>query len=797
MHGEKRTGKPTQKTDMDHQRAAQLVRSLKAEDDLRKKLLVPLLQKMGFVDVIHHHGPLEQGKDIVATRQNPGFTDEHYAFVVKKDGINATAGKRHSIQNVWDQVLAAFNTPFVHGGRKLRINKVVVVSGGQISHQAEKQLQEYAETNQLLGANLEFAGVERVAAWVTEHWPEAYEDIHCNIYSALCKACLEDDVLGGMEVGQERGGKQLCDVFIELSVRHYKKRRGRSGTFSMKDVYQNYKASEVLKKLPGNLLFVGEAGSGKSTVLKTLYARLCNDVRVAENAPIPVFMKAVWLDSLEDKADVTTLIDSALRRWPLDQSERNAISAAAKKNNCVLFVDGIDEIKDTEVRSKVINLLAAPMRGARVISSSRGSAFPGGWAPDGVTRLQMLPLNPDSVGTFISRWFADDDKVASKLSEMLRDGTVNNVLPMTPMALTLLAITINSSHYRQEIPTNITELYSMFADVCLDKWDAQKGIGSTFEYQIKHEALISLASAWQDAGHSCALEGDVCGFLENHFAQSGLPLDIELLVQELIDRSGLLKVNDSGYVEFSHFSFQSFFAAESLRDRADFAGFAAASFSDPWWQLSVFFAVGLRKHADDVFAQAPKDWSQLSGPTQIELGRNIGLTLQAGFMTSQQTKVEWCALGLELMANALERGVGGDWHFESAKDLPAAYYYVIFFEIAKEAYGSLVLNEAIQDVATSPGQLESDFMKWVLMGPLSRLDLWAAQGIEQTLSKGSHPHYLFLSSYLLGRVEERTAVTRRIARKLGKRSRRLHDATKTLFLPPKLPRKGSAEEVND
>ncbi len=84
-----------------------------SEEDLRKKVLIPLFKAMGYLDVMGHHGgSQEQGKDIVMWK--PGdFRDRvNYAVVVKAAKISGKAKGKSSAAEVRFQVDQALGLPF-------------------------------------------------------------------------------------------------------------------------------------------------------------------------------------------------------------------------------------------------------------------------------------------------------------------------------------------------------------------------------------------------------------------------------------------------------------------------------------------------------------------------------------------------------------------------------------------------------------------------------------------------------------------------------------------------------------
>lgn len=107
-----------------------------------RRLLMELFPEMGYKDVDHYHGGvLEQGKDITMWRWgNPGRVN--VVALVKRGTISGQAQKKKgSACEVFMQVCQAFGEPYIDpGGSKRPVNKVLVVTNGDIRKEARQSL---------------------------------------------------------------------------------------------------------------------------------------------------------------------------------------------------------------------------------------------------------------------------------------------------------------------------------------------------------------------------------------------------------------------------------------------------------------------------------------------------------------------------------------------------------------------------------------------------------------------------------------------------------------------------------
>lgn len=99
------------------------------EAELRSRVIMPLLPRLGIEAAYHNHGPNELGKDIVGWMEGPQKSQIPYAFVVKRGKVSGEVA-----EGVADQINKAFNTTFRAGTDDVerKAHYVWVISSGAI-----------------------------------------------------------------------------------------------------------------------------------------------------------------------------------------------------------------------------------------------------------------------------------------------------------------------------------------------------------------------------------------------------------------------------------------------------------------------------------------------------------------------------------------------------------------------------------------------------------------------------------------------------------------------------------------
>src|SRR5579863_6314596 len=136
-----------------------------SEDDLRKKVLIPLLKAMDFQDVYEYHGGSgEQGKDIVCWRANELGNRVNWAFVVKAATVSGKASiNKGTAGEIQTQIQQCFGSPFIDPltGKSENVNWCWVISNKAVSKEAVIAIKS-ALGNSVYKENVEFVSIDKL-----------------------------------------------------------------------------------------------------------------------------------------------------------------------------------------------------------------------------------------------------------------------------------------------------------------------------------------------------------------------------------------------------------------------------------------------------------------------------------------------------------------------------------------------------------------------------------------------------------------------------------------------------------
>lgn len=154
------------------------------ESELRKKIIIPLMQAMGFNDVIEYHGTNEKGKDIIGWKSDELKGRLYYAVIAKAGDIHGSVGKTNSASEVLYQVRQAFSSPYrdIYGLSEVKIHRCIVITNGSISSSAIESISgDIGSSN--LERNLDFIDVNKLKLLVDKYLPTKYGIIGNIVYT--------------------------------------------------------------------------------------------------------------------------------------------------------------------------------------------------------------------------------------------------------------------------------------------------------------------------------------------------------------------------------------------------------------------------------------------------------------------------------------------------------------------------------------------------------------------------------------------------------------------------------------
>lgn len=542
-----------------------------------------------------------------------------------------------NLHTILAQLRTALDHPYVCVRTKSRKKPTVVylVASGTINANARSYIQQ-----EISDPRLKFLDRDDVIAKVDEHCPEIWSGIAAEITPYLKSLADRVDELSvsiqDINPAQSSFGafaaasdNSFIDPLLGYQELTLEKRHGQvSEDFRFVEI----RGSQLFRANGVRALVLGDAGSGKTTLMIRLAYLLARNATVARKAyKVPIFARASEL--LSGSEDVFSSLSSlvlknhALQALPfsLDDFEEGRV---------VLLVDGLDELAENLDRQAVIDFCLRYAENfpkcSMALTTRPYSSVDRLIGLNRFKRYRISSLSIEDASKMLANLDAHRDvaEAGNWRRETLRKLQGIHGVELNPLLVTVFAV--SSKIDKKDVPANITELFSKFTELMLGRWDEKKGLNQQYQAKVKEALLSEFAFELHKSGESSFLRSDFIEFAARRLREINLSADLDVLVSELLDRSGLLRGEEE--VEFRHHLLQEYFAAKGVPD----IEFVRRAVSDDWWRNSIVF----------YFGENPRTVEQLLDVATSNSGRasdsfiTVGLALQACYLSKMGDRID-------------------------------------------------------------------------------------------------------------------------------------------------------------
>jgi NACHT domain/Leucine Rich repeats (2 copies) len=377
---------------------------------------------------------------------------------------------------------------------------------------------------------------------------------------------------------------------------------------------------DQLLALSRRVVLCGEAGSGKSTFVQWLSVRAAKrDFQPYLNNTVPFFLRLRervgrgFPAPEEFPAMVARTMAGAMprSRWVHEQLHLG---------RALVLVDGIDEIP-REQRQGILDQFRElvhlyPL--ARYVVTSRPAALNvGRWpewerwrAEEGFLEATLQPMGESQIERLIDQWHRalgelpdiedteDLPQLARNLKRLLRQRPALWRLANSPLLCAMICA-LHREHL-QRLPSERLTLYRECCEMLLSR-DEQRKIAEEPDYpRLRYAHKLSLLQSfayWMMLnGYPQLATEDADRQFAAKATELGLPSEIEGsdVRRYFVERSRILREPVDGQVNFTHRTFQEYFAAEEAVKGALF-GFLAGKALDDEWRETIILAAGLAR----------------------------------------------------------------------------------------------------------------------------------------------------------------------------------------------------------
>jgi len=608
--------------------------------------------------------------------------------------------------------------------------KVVLCASGKINQSAKQHI-----VREIPEANLVFMDAEDLIPKIDELFPELWFDIDANLlpYLRIIKRDIEEKsesiLIAEMLPGEADVGAATDNIFVNLKLfRIIPKIIKFRGQYRRETKLQEMPATGILSSQHSLFLVLGEAGSGKSTILRRLSYELAKKgLEGDEGTTIPIMLKAI--DVLKSFPQSLVEICAQETRRITNTSSPSFTVSSLEKGKVSIFIDALDELPSDEGRTliaKAIEQFHAEYPDCKIVVTSREIRY--FYNVDDYGKFHTYRISPIS--------YTQAEKIVDQLQkgknvppesskEIIRQLQEVHGMDLNPLLVTVFVAT--TEYTRQDIPANITELFKKFTEMMLGRWDASKGLTQQFQAPLKDFILTRIAFDMHKRKVTVILDSEMKAMIESELVARGHHQDSSKIVDELVRRSGLLRISGSA-IEFRHHLLQEFFAGRGIPS----VEFLQTIVGDDWWRRAVVFYFGENASKSSLLeevisAQASRTEKDIHGTALT-----IGLALQACYLAKVSSKVRVLRWVIEALAKS-----GITSGSEEAKlPAPPLFSFLLYYLIGRDSVACKFIGESIEEISKpwsegSPlSEDEKDLRRfWLIIGLIESGELDKANAL--------------------------------------------------------------------
>lgn len=419
---------------------------------------------------------------------------------------------------------------------------------------------------------------------------------------------------------------------------------------------------------------------------------------------IPIFINSIHL--IESKKKNVGVIDigEIVKNRLLLYFPALSYAEVTDRYKIILLVDSIDEF-DKQSQSKIINDL-------QTFDKAKTQIFLGTRYQDYSVIKDIANLgkceeifvekfNGNQIKSFLASYFKNDVIKADNLLDSLKENSIIQRLPITPLNLSLISILYEENNF--EIPATITDIYDNFSNLLLGRSMPDSRL-DFFDTTIRERILSSYALELMKKGErSYMTKEEFHSFFTEFFKRISGTIDLELLpaaLDYIINNTGILILQDGIYVKFMHESYMEYYASREIfyYQKEIFEPVLIDRFLHINWQYASIFYAGRTKEMYKFLEQIIERTKQ--SKTSLEFHKSVyglGYLIQALYLTDNELRKEAILTSLDHLIEMYEwmKKMGADDRFffkNLSMPLTAIINTMIFFEY----HNSITIKRPLQ-----------------------------------------------------------------------------------------------------
>lgn len=481
---------------------------------------------------------------------------------------------------------------------------------------------------------------------------------------------------------------KLLDIFIEPKIYSFKED----------------KETEHLRKVTidkekiinsGNYVISGEAGTGKSTLLKEIGKQVITKNQNKSKKTIPIYITSSSI--VEADYDLSKTYRNIL----LKTYQQFDLITIESSYNILLLIDSIDGFERV-MQKKIIEHIESLYKqlNLRFIITTRNYEYLlNDCSLKDHERTVIENFDLSQVKSFVSNFFRFDLEKADKLWLSLNDNNLLSKIPITPLTLSLISILFEQNQY--EVPATITDIYDNFNLFLLGKITVKSNL-EFLDISIKERILSLYALEILDSENRLRRnKEDFISFISFFFQNRSITISDELLpelINSMTQGTGILYINENNLIDFKHDYFMEYYASlEIFKQQRGLEDKLIENFTEFNWQNTAIFYSGRTKDMPEFLEKIiVRSNKYVDLKDCLIASSGLGSILQSLWLTDSRIRKDGIITALELLLKAAEKiksfSAAGVHFFKGIRELDIALMNLSWFFMH---FNSITLKDSL------------------------------------------------------------------------------------------------------
>ncbi len=629
-------------------------------------IIADLCQKSGLSDV------KIISQNIVSATEKSAFKNKSHKFVVTLSELDGKV--QHIVELIKENCTKDDEI-------------IVITSHLKISNYFKKWIIEQVETTKIDFWN-ELTLTEAIDKYLPNYW--GHNDLFLKSYEESFITDLLREVELKKVLKLEKKFDELLNVFIEPKIYIYKEDKETERPIKVKISIEH-----LLREI--NYIISGDAGTGKSTLLKHVGKLIIDQNREKGEKVFPIFIKQT--DIHDAGFTIVNAIKNILNNFGIQD-----IDKVYKDYHIVLLIDSLDEFEKSN-QEKVISELS------RLTEKSNLNFIIGTRNYESLIRdrqvcehkhVDLSNFDQRQVRQYLDNFFKFDLAKSTKLWENLQENNILERIPVTPLTISLVSILFEERQY--EVPATLTDVYDNFNIFLLGRLTVKSRL-EFLDINVKERILSTYAlNVMRSSNRERKSKNEFIIFIKEFFQSKSITVNEEIvpeLLNSITEGTGILYLDDKGQVSFTHDHFMEYYASREIftqHDRKELEKELIKNFTEYNWQNASIFYAGRTKDMPEFLTALIKNINNYSHLNDCLLAvSGLGYVLQALWMTNSTIRKDGVvtALNLLLKADSRVKELASDkfYFFDGIRDIDVAILNLFWFY---KHFNSIVIRDPLK-----------------------------------------------------------------------------------------------------